>query len=167
MAITIYADLATLKDSLKITDTDDDDQLTKNLNGASRAIDTVTGRRFSLDDNVSARKLRTDKRTVELDNGEQLLLVPDIATDAGLIVETGSKSTWTPVTDYELYPEDALVGGWPITGLTLDTRCWPSMPGQRVRITAKWGWSAVPDDIEQACLILSRRLFARKDSPVA
>jgi hypothetical protein len=167
VAVTIYADLAALKESLGIgeDDTNDDAKLNRNLKGASRAIDKVTGRRFWVDDAVSARRLRPDKRVVGLGNGEQLFLVPDIATDTGLIVETGAGSAFTAVTEFELYPEDALIDGWPIEGFTLASRYWPCHPGQRVRVTAKWGWPAVPDDVEQACQILTRRLFHRKDSP--
>jgi hypothetical protein len=35
----------------------------------------------------------------------------------------------------------------------------------RVRVTAKFGWPTVPDDIVQACLIQASRLFKRADSP--
>jgi len=166
MAVTTYAELSTLKDSVRVDDEEDDLQLQKALNGASRAIDRVTGRRFWLDDAVSARTYRPEGRTALMRAGEHLLLVDDIGTTAGLIVETGSASTsWTVVTSYETEPENALVDGRPITGILHLTGSWPSGRGQRVRVTATWGWPAVPDDIEQACLILARRLFHRKDSP--
>jgi hypothetical protein len=32
-------------------------------------------------------------------------------------------------------------------------------------VTAKWGWPAVPDDIEVATQILTADLYKRKDSP--
>jgi hypothetical protein len=35
----------------------------------------------------------------------------------------------------------------------------------RVRVTAKWGWPAVPDTVVQATLIQASRLYRRKDSP--
>lgn len=167
MATTIYADLATLKESLGVgvTDVADDNQLTKALNGASRAIDRVTDRRFWIDDAVSARVFRPERRTVRTPGGEHLLLVDDIATEVGLIVETGSAPTWAAVTGFETDPENAIVKGEPITGLLQPVGQWPCSRGQRVRVTAKWGWPAVHADIEQACLILARRLFHRKDSP--
>lgn len=34
-----------------------------------------------------------------------------------------------------------------------------------MRITAQFGWPAVPDDISEAALIQAARLFKRKDSP--
>ena len=33
-----------------------------------------------------------------------------------------------------------------------------------IKITAKWGWPTVPDDITQATLILGADLYKRKDS---
>jgi hypothetical protein len=34
-----------------------------------------------------------------------------------------------------------------------------------VRVTALWGWSAVPPAIEQATLLQASRLLIRRDSP--
>ena len=34
----------------------------------------------------------------------------------------------------------------------------------QVEVTARWGWPTVPDDINQATLILSADLYKRKDS---
>lgn len=34
-----------------------------------------------------------------------------------------------------------------------------------VEVTGTWGWTAVPTDITQACLIQAARIFKRKDSP--
>jgi hypothetical protein len=30
-----------------------------------------------------------------------------------------------------------------------------------VQVTAQWGWNALPSDVEQACILLSMRQFAR------
>ncbi|TCO64949.1 phage gp6-like head-tail connector protein [Actinocrispum wychmicini] len=163
MAVTIYAEQDTLKQSLGINDTNDDLLLGKALSGSSRAIDRVTGRRFWLDEAPVARIYRPGRR-VTWDRDGMLLMTDDIGDAAGLTVETGTAGSWTPINDYETHPENALATGEPITGL-LRLAWWFGGFGLRVRITARWGWPAVPNDVEQACLILARRLFHRKDSP--
>jgi len=35
-----------------------------------------------------------------------------------------------------------------------------------VQVTAKWGWASLPEPVEQACLMLSSRLYNRKASPM-
>lgn len=161
-----YADLADLKAFRGILPavTAEDAALTNALTAASRALDRKTGRRFWLDDEPSARTLNPRSRVVSDPDGERLL-VPDIGTSGALLVETGSGLTWTAVTDYETGPEDAL-DGWPITSLFLPYGTWGASAGrQRIRITAPWGWPAIPDDIQQATLILANRYYMRKDTP--
>ena len=34
-----------------------------------------------------------------------------------------------------------------------------------LQVTAKHGWSAVPDDVAQACILKAAALFKRKDAP--
>lgn len=158
-----YTDLATLKLALGITDSARDSLLNKAMTAASRAIDKRTGRRFYLDAAASARTYNPFERVVCDERGE-LFLLDDIGSTTGLVVETGSGSTWTAVTDYEASPDNALADGMPITGLLLASGTWGT-GRTRVRVTARWGWPAVPDDIQQACLLQSARLYRRKDSP--
>lgn len=166
MANLLYASLTEVKGSVRIdvADTQDDVELTRALTGASRAVDRVTGRRFWIDDTASARKLNPANRVLTTTYGESLFLTPDIAELAGLIVEYGDGTTFSTFAGYDTYPEDALIEGWPVTGLVSPFVWWPTWPGTRVRVTAKWGWPSVPADINSATLILARRLFARKDS---
>lgn len=79
-------------------------------------------------------------------------------------METGSGTSWSPVTGYETVPDNALADGRPITALLRVGGIWGYERG-RVRVTARFGWPDVPDDIEQAALIQASRLFKRKDSP--
>ncbi|MFD5425212.1 head-tail connector protein [Streptomyces sp. NPDC127084] len=160
-----YADLATLKLSLNIEtdDTSRDTLLNNALASASRSIDASTGRRFYLDSPATARTYRTSGRVVCNAEGERLL-VDDIGSSTGLIVETGSGGSWSPVTDYETAPDNALVRGRAITSLLRASGTW-GYGSTRVRVTARWGWPAVPDEIEQATLLQAARLYRRKDSP--
>jgi hypothetical protein len=163
-----YGDLPTLKDQLGIEAADDsrDALLNKALAAASRGIDRATGRRpggFSLDASVVARTYRLDDRIVCGLDGE-LLLVDEIGDTTGMTVESGSSGSFAAVTGYETSPENALADAQPVNGLRLVSSSWGTAI-TRVRVTAKFGWPAVPDDVGEAAIIQASRLFKRKDSP--
>ncbi|MEU3563518.1 head-tail connector protein [Kitasatospora sp. NPDC006786] len=159
-----YTTLSKLKNTLKITDTDRDEQLTDAIDAASRGIDRLTGRRFWLDDTATARIVNPRRHTLVDADGAHLLTA-DIGTLDGLVVETGAPGAWSPLGDVEAEPTDALDQGQPVTSLLrLGGTGWPG-GRQRIRITARWGWPAVPAEVRQACLIQANRLFRRKDSP--
>jgi hypothetical protein len=82
-------------------------------------------------------------------------------------VEIGRGDSWTTIDDtgYDMLPENALADGWAIETLERVDSTWPVWGSTRVRVTATWGWPAVPDPIKDACLLLAARLFRRKDSP--
>lgn len=158
-----YTDRTTLKLQLGITDTARDSLLDKAITAASRAIDRKTGRRFWLDATPSARVYNPHGRVVCDERGE-LFLVEDIGAEDALVVEIGTAGSWTAITNYETYPDNALAEGRPITGLLLPTGFWGTSR-TRVRVTEKWGWPAIPEDIEQATRLQAGRLYRRKDSP--
>lgn len=157
--MTDYTTLAKLKAVLRITDTNDDTDLGDKITAASRRVDKDTGRRFWLDDDVSAREYRP--------RHPELLTVDDFATATGLIVEVGRGTSWTTIdaNAYDLLPANAEADGRAIETIQMVYGCWPLWGGQRVRVTAKWGWPAIPDDITAATLLLAARLYRRKDSP--
>lgn len=130
---------------------------------ASRSIDKTTGRRFWLDPTPVQRTFNPRGRIVRETDGD-LFLVDDIGSESGLIVETGSGSSWSAVTGYETSPDNALTEGKPITGLLQVLGTWGTAT-TRLRVTAQFGWPTVPDDIHEAALILASRLYKRKDSP--
>jgi hypothetical protein len=160
-----YAALAELKRARKIplSDTADDAALTRALTRASRAIDKRTGRRFWLDDSATIRTGATRGQVVPDDGDGELLILADIASVAGLVVELGDGATWTAVTNYFPEPDNALLDGRAITGLRRDRGMWCT--SRRWRVTAVWGWPAVPDPIAEACVLLANRRFVRLSSP--
>jgi len=157
-----YATAEELKRMLRITDTVDDTDIESALVRASRAIDKRCGRRFYADGVASARTYRLADRIVRDADGE-LLIVDDISDTTGLVVEIGDGSTWTAVTAYFTEPDNAITRGEAITALRRDLGCWRT--SRRARITADWGWPAVPDPIVEATLLLANRRFKRRDSP--
>lgn len=173
MAITNgYATLTEIKTFLSISDNVDDTLLENMVEAASRSIDRIANRRFYLDSNASARAYRVSSPVI--------LYTDDIGTTSGLIVkldEDGDgtfETTLTLNTDYIMDPLTALDLGRPYTQVTMVTtsESFPIFPGlfqnglrPGVQVTARWGWPSVPDDINQACLILTADLYKRKDSP--
>lgn len=159
-----YGTRAALKARLGIEadDTTADALLDSALGASSRGIDKATGRRFWLDDTAVQRVFRLAGRVVCAPDGD-LLLVDDIGDIDDLVVELGSGSSWTAVTDFETQPDNALADGRPITGL-LRPGGWGTYTA-RGRVTTRWGFPAEPDDITEASLIQASRLYKRKDSP--
>ena len=99
-------------------------------------------------------------------------------TDLAVAIDENGNGTYTKSvtlnTDYILDPLTAPSLGRPYTQLTMvsNTEMWPIFPGLTqnglrpgVRVTAKWGWPEVPNDINMACLILTADLYKRKDAP--
>ena len=167
MAITNgYATLAEAKAYLSIVDSIDDTMLESMVEAASRAIDNIAGRRFYLDTSASARLYRG--------TNPYILTVDDFGSTTGLALalDTGGDGTYETVltynTDYVVEPFNAVAMGKPYTQITLvggQLLPWllPNlMPS--VQLTAKWGYPTVPDDISQACLILTADMYKRKDS---
>lgn len=159
-----YAELAVLKEMLTVetADTTRDDLLNKALSSASRSIDRATGRRFYLDATATTRTYNPTGKVVCDEAGARLLI--DDAGAEPTLVETGSGGSFTAFTDYETGPDNALVRGRAITSLLSPSSSW-GYGTARVRVTARWGWPAVPEEIEQATLIQAARLYRRKDSP--
>ena len=160
-----YVTLDELKKQFGIEPDDDtrDTELNRARASASRSIDKTTGRRFWLDPEPVQRVFNPRGRIVRDVDGE-LFLVSDIGSADGLVVETGSGASWSAVTGYETSPDNALAEGKPVTGLLRVLGTWGTSTS-RLRLTAQFGWPAVPDDVHEAALILASRLYKRKDSP--
>lgn len=167
-----YVDLPLLKAALGVTSTDAarDELLLLAAETASRQIEDLTGRRFHADGVPSTRVFRTSGRVNTVRRGgtgavtASDLLVDDIASTSGLLVETGDGATWTSYAGaYVTAPDNALSGRQAITGLRITGSDWTG--NTYVRVTARWGWPDVPAAIRQAVLIQATRLYKRRDSP--
>lgn len=159
-----YAPLSLLKSALNMsqTDTTSDDLLVQALTGASRSVEQYCdGRRFYLDTTASARVYTTRNRVICTSDGERLD-IDDIGAGTPT-VEVGDGTTWTAVTDFETYPDNAFARQFAITGLVNTGRLWSA--NRRVRVTARWGWPEIPSAVSQATLLQATRLYRRKDSP--
>jgi hypothetical protein len=166
MAITNgYCTLAEVKAACRITDALSDTLLENVIEGASRRIDGYCGRFFYQVANTAISFYT---------NNEFKVLLPDIAS-ANITVKTDDngdgtfETTWS-AGQYRLEPTDVVLQTRPYyrlvtTGIrTFPIFSYPPMPG--LQVTATWGWPSIPDDVREACILLSMRMFSRYNSPL-
>lgn len=164
-----YAALADLYAELNITSAQYDTKLEAALNAASRQIDGYTGRFFYQDTSVNAHKYYSDDYLECSTN--------DISTTAGLVVQIDDdddgvfETTLTLNTNYILLPTNA-ASIWPVMPYTMirlvdsGISVFPQWSSGRpnVKVTAKFGFPAIPDDVAKACLIQATMLFKSSDA---
>lgn len=155
-----YVSASDLKAYLQINDTADDAQIAFAVTAASRAVDRHTNRQFGL---VAAPEARTYTARWDRERCRYVVDIDDLMTAVGLTVTTASG----PITAYALQPGNAAAQGVPWTRLVVDagSSVKPTTEEDGVTVTARWGWSAVPPPVKQACLLQGARLFARRNAP--
>lgn len=141
------------------------------IESASDWIREHCGRRFF-------QEAATSTRTYKCDDAE-VMTVADISTTTGLVIKTDTSgdyswsTTWDS-TDYDLEPANAEVVGsgstapphawWRI--VAIDDKAFPVSTRRRtLQVTARFGWSGIPDNVKQACKLLSSRIMHRAGSP--
>lgn len=159
MAITNgYTTLANVKAALRLTDSVDDALLEQAVEGSSRRIDGYCGR-FFYQKTATISLFAYDPWNQPVGD---LVSVTTLKTDEN--ADGTYETTWA-ATDYLLEPTNAVLQTRPYNrivakaGRTFPLTTMPPLP--LVQINGVWGWSAVPDDVEQACLLLTLRSFAR------
>lgn len=162
-----YATLSELKAYLRITDTNDDNELTDALASASRGIESVAHRQFNDAGSATARVYYPDHA--------RLAEVDDFHTITGLVVKTdegddGTYETTWAAADYQLQPLNGMVSGqtgWPWWEVwAVSSRRFPSCSDRApLQVTARWGWATVPAPVKQACLIVAAETFKLQDAP--
>jgi hypothetical protein len=156
------------KSALNIQDAADNTLVELAVGAASRSIENYVGHRFFIDAAVTVRQFNADDTS-------SLTIPEGIATATGLIVQTDAagdgtfETTLTINTDFVLEPVNSLVlyPARPYTEIRLLTGSFPQpangQPG--VKVTAKFGWPAIPDDVTLACILLAKDLVKAKDAP--
>jgi hypothetical protein len=159
-----YTTLAVVKASLRIEagDTQDDALIEQAIESASRRIDGYCGRWF----------YKTASTAIPIFNEhETILRFPnDIAnTSVTIRIDTTGDGTFDTTlvqgTDYILQPTNAPLNGYPysqavmIAGATFPVYYSPAPP--TCEVTGFWGWNTVPNDVQEACILMSMRQFAR------
>jgi hypothetical protein len=167
-----YATLTQLRSALgtyATADTTDDAKIELAVEAASRQIDAKLGYRLWQDGTVKTREFYADSPSCcEIPDG--------ISTTTGLIVKTDEdgdgtfETTLTISTDFILLPANA-ADDTPVRPYTeiraVENYSFPRLSNGRpgVQVTAQFGWPAVPDWAEQACIIQAIQLFKAKDAP--
>ncbi len=121
---------------------------------ASRAIDQATGRSFGLLDSAEPRwytpEWWKDRWSIDIDDlGDDTL---SIETEAG-----------EPITHFKLLPVNAPAKGQPWTRIEILPMS-PVQPRHDVKVTARWGWTAVPQAIKLATLVQAGRWYDRRNN---
>lgn len=148
---------------LKVTKSGNEEFLDLACRSTTRWVDGYCRRQFNLATAASARYFDVLR--------DGIVLVDDIGDETiAVATDTSSDGTfatsWT-VSDFQATPLDALDQGRPVTSLgAVGDFSFPRSTSRRglVRVTAKWGWPAVPDDVLEACYIQAARVYKRRES---
>ena len=150
---------------LNIGDSLDDNLIATLTSAVSQAVRLHLGRSMNVDaaQVASARYFfPADCWTVNIDDAYEITAVATDDADSGTWATTWSSS------DYYALPAGGVGAdgqtGWPYTSLrAVESRTFPYAIRPAVKVTAKWGWSAVPDDVEIACLMLVAEMYKARD----
>jgi hypothetical protein len=164
-----YATPSELGARVRIGDALDDAQLSQAIAAASRAIDHATGRQFG---QVASVEVRYYTAHWSRQSYRWEVEVDDLMTTTGLlmdvdILDRGDYPYSVDTSYVRTRPSNAVAKGRPWTQLSIV----PFSPIQfsdardAIKVTALWGWTAVPSAIKQATLLQASRLLARRDSP--
>ena len=158
-----YCTLGDLKAVMRIVDNVDDAMLEARIEEASRVIDDYCDRRFFVDVTASDR--------IYVAPSGDYVLTDDIASTSGLVVKIdtggdGTYSTTLAASSYQIEPLNAVSKGMSITRLVSTSRgLFPTTKAPApVKVTAIWGWPAIPYPVKSACILLAGRLTKRGDS---
>lgn len=150
---------------LTVVDPGRDAKLDAAIAAASRAIEDHCRRQFNTSSSATAR--------VYEPTATRLVVVDDFFDTASLIIQkkTLTATSWeTALTtnNYELEPRNGVVSGqpgWPYRRIKLPY--WARLyVVDRVQVTAKWGWAAVPTPVIQAAYIMAAQYFKLPDAPL-
>lgn len=165
--VTRYCSLEELKSRVGETTNRYDFELSIAVDSASSSVHDFCGRVFYLSTTATAR--------VYYPRDAYVARVDDFHTVTGLVIETdqdGDGVYETAWTDYQLEPLNGVVDGepgWPYNKIrAVGSSRFPHVSVNTrapLRVTAKWGWAAVPVNVKDAALILAEEAFKLKDSP--
>lgn len=157
-----YTTTALVKSSLGIptATTSEDTAIAAAIDAAEALINNYTGRTF---------ETVTESRTF-IPRTASILDIDDLATLSGLTIKTDEDQNGSYENTLVQGTDFVMVGNTnPYRKVTQINQGWPlSIYGRpTVQVTGTWGFaSSVPDNIKQAALLMSCRLFQRKASPL-
>ena len=162
-----YCTLAELKAALSITDIIDDTILQTAITSASAWVDGWCYRSFE-----AAETAVTDRDYIPTGTFETLAIddcveITEVKLDDDL---DGTFADTLTAADFQAEPVNSTTGGLalPFTRLRpFEDGYWPTFRGQAtVRVSARYGWPAIPDAVREATIFRASALFTRRDSPL-
>lgn len=161
-----YCAVAEVKGWMNVSDDQLDAVIDVARDAAEAWINDYCHRNFNLDTAATARYFDVNP------NGD--VVIDDIGDSASVTVATddsitGTYSTAWSASDFQLLPRSQ---GHRVNSFTkirsTGTRTFPAPSPLRVglvRVTAKWGWPAVPVPVKQACIEQTARIVHARNSP--
>lgn len=159
-----YASLTQIKAAARITDAVDDSLLEMAVESASRMIDAECDRNFYASGTATRDFTPNDLYTVDTDD---LTSIVSVKLD-----DTGDLTFPITIaaTDYQTEPLNQRVSGnpYPIYRLRMIGDYLLPVWGRQatVRIQGVYGFTPLPIQVTQACIIQASRIFKRLDSPL-
>lgn len=152
-----------LKTYMSLEGATEDDLVDAAISSASREIERHCHRQFN-DAGAASARVYVAKRCDEI-------AVDDFWTTTGfkLEIDINGDGTWTEVaaTEYQLSPLNRMRDGVPWVYWKIEMVGSTSLPVRKrasVRVTAQWGWEALPSDVKQAVKMLASDTFQLKDA---
>jgi hypothetical protein len=97
------------------------------------------------------------------------LYTDDFVSISSVATDDNFNQTWDTVwdpSDWMIEPVNNPRRGWPYNRiLAIGSYIFPANLPQSVKIIGVWGWSAVPAEVNSACVIQASRIFNRRQSP--
>lgn len=139
---------------------------TSELTAASSFIDGHCNRTFGLEDAATIRYFPAPRDLVELDLGPFEI---GTTTDLVIAVDDGTNTYGTTLTstEYQLEPVNAVYASpdpRPFTCIRRIDAYWPYAVSrtdrqERIKVTARYGWPAVPEPVKRSCMALANNAF--------
>ena len=152
-----YATLAQVKKELGITDVSFNDQIERHIEASSRVIDQDRSPYFFYVDTARVEYVTA------YDRGNILLSFPYCVEIDEIAIDEEGDWTYSTV----LSSSDYRTFGSPISRIEISPNSDISLPFTEgaIRVTGGWGYKeTVPKAIEEACILMSKILFLRKDA---
>jgi hypothetical protein len=148
----MYVTVAEVKSYLRIDDAVDDVFIAAWAATVSRNVDDHCGRQFGQTAGLEPREYPTfyDRHL-----RRYVANIDDVQDVTGLTV---LDKFGTAVAGFRLGPVNNASRGRPFETITAER-------GGPWTVTARWGWTAVPDAVRTGCFLQAGRLAARRDSP--
>ncbi len=155
-----YVTREELKATLEMTgQTFADSDIDLAIASASRSVDSLTGRRFWPDADANQVRYFTANTDSYVDLGDLITLTALTFDWEG---DNVYELDWTALTaNWMLEPRNAVLDGTPWQGLrTRGGQVLPLGDGA-IKVTGKFGWATVPDQVKQATVLLANRILKR------